>query len=107
MKEYKLHKKCTHEMLIKNGFKKYGQVYRVSISLYEYKNYPTVSVEFQASFPDTFEYEVIDNNSENIYVSFYNPTEADKKNNLVLKKVKRNLKKKLKELIKLEIVQEV
>ena len=107
MKEYELHKNCTHEILIKNGFKKYGQVYRLNTPLYEYKNYPTVSVEFQVSFPNTFEYEVVDNNSENIYVSFYNPTEADKKNNLVLKKVKRNLKKKLKEFIKLEIIQEV
>lgn len=107
MKEYRLHKNCTHELLIKNGFKKYGQVYRKNIPLYEYKTYPTVSVEFQACFPDVFEYEVVDNNADNIYVSFYNPTEADKKNNLVLKKVKRNLKKKLKELIKLEIIQEV
>ena len=107
MKEYRLHNDCTHEQLIKNKFKKYGQVYRLNIPLYEYKNYPTVSAEFQISLPNTFEYEVVDNNSENIYVSFCNPTEADKKNNLVLKKVKRNLKKKLKELSELGIIQEV
>lgn len=107
MKEYRLHNDCTHELLIKNKFKKYGQVYRLNVPLYEHKNYPTVLVEFQVSFPNTFEYEVVDNNSEGIYVSFYNPTEADKKNNLVLKKVKINLKKKLKELSELGIIQEV
>ena len=83
MWEIKLHKNCKIKDLTKYGFKKYGFNYKLSIPLYKYKNAPVISASFMISMNDNYiGYDVIDNNSGEIYTHFYNRTYIAKTNDL-------------------------
>lgn len=44
MKQLKLHKECTHDKLVKFGFRKYGLSYKLFLPLYKYKTYDVIIV---------------------------------------------------------------
>lgn len=54
MKQLKLHKECTHDKLVKFGFRKYGLSYKLFLPLYKYKTYDVIIVEFLVSTIDHY-----------------------------------------------------
>lgn len=69
----KVNKTVTHTRLISFGFRKYGKTYRLSVPICMYKGNPTLSLDFIINIEEkSFQYEIIDNNTGNLYSSFYN-----------------------------------
>lgn len=100
----KLHKNCTEENLLEYGFSKYGTRYLYKKSVYRYKNKSVIDllVTIELSEKEKYvTYDVISN--DNIYVPFYNDEYS--KHDLVLKKVKRNVRTEIKKLEKGEIIE--
>lgn len=92
MYKISLYKNCDSNDLIKYGFKKCGSNYKLNIPLYKYKNIPVISVNFIISDSyDYIGYDVIDCNSGELYIHFYNREYSNSKSNIVLKKVIKEL----------------
>lgn len=90
MKQLRLSKDCNHENLIAYGFKKHGLNYTLSVPLYTYKKLPVISANFVVSRLDNYiGYDIIDNNSDMIYSSYYDTDQVNE--NKVLDKIKRKL----------------
>lgn len=105
MCEIVLNKDYKTDDLIKYGFKKYGTNYRLNIPLYRYKDIPVVSASFIISVSDNYiGYDVIDNNSGEIYTHFYNRTYTNPKHNKVLKVVIKELNLNLEKMKRLNII---
>ena len=86
MKQLKLHKECTHDKLVKFGFRKYGLSYKLFLPLYKYKTYDVIIVEFLVSTIDHYiGYDVIDNNTGKLYFPYY--SNNNNLNNLVLQQI--------------------
>lgn len=100
----KLHKNCNEENLLEYGFSKYGTKYLYKKSVYRYKNKSVIDLIVTIELGEKEKhatYDVISN--DNIYVPFYNDEYS--KHDLVLKKVKRNVRTEIKKLEKGEIIE--
>ncbi len=105
MWEINLYKDYNINDLIKHGFKKYGMVYKLNIPLYKYKNIPVISVNLTVSTSDNYiGYDVIDNNSGELYTHLYNRMYANSKHNKVLKEVIKKLNKSFEKLKDAKII---
>lgn len=107
MYKIKLHKDCDSSDVIKFGFKKYGTNYRLNVPLYKYKNTPIISVSF--AITESFEYigfDIIDCNSGDLYIHFYNREYSNSKNNAVLKKVIQELNNQFQKMKSAKIITE-
>lgn len=105
MWEINLHKNYNINDFIKYGFRKYGTIYKLNIPLYKYKITPVISVNFMVFIPDNYiGYDVIDNNSGELYTHFYNRIYTNPKRNKVLKKIIDELNKHLEEMKNLGII---
>ncbi|MCI8579211.1 MAG: hypothetical protein HFH04_00425 [Dorea sp.] len=92
MWEINLHKECKKDDLAEYGFRKCGAEYRLNIPLYKYKHTPIISVNFVVSIFDNYiGYDVIDNNSGELYTHLYNRMYSNPKHNKVLKKIIKEL----------------
>lgn len=92
MWEINLHKECKKDDLTKYGFRKCGVAYRLNIPLYKYKNTPVISANFVVLLSDNYiGYDVIDNNSGELYTHLYNRLYSNPKCNKVLKKIIKEL----------------
>ena len=86
MKQLKLHKECTHDKLVKFGFRKYGLSYKLFLPLYKYKTHDVIIVEFLVSTIDHYiGYDMIDNNTGTLYFPYY--SNDNNLNNLVLQQI--------------------
>ena len=102
-----LHKNCNHEKLISYGFRKYGNIYRYNLPIYKYKDKVVIECDFAISLKDnTFEYEVIDNNTESSYIPYYNQSFSSFKNNIVYKKVSKAFNREIKKMMKESIIKD-
>lgn len=96
MKQLKLHKECTHDKLVKFGFRKYGLSYKLFLPLYKYKTYDVIIVEFLVSTIDHYiGHDVIDNNTGTLYFPYYS---NDNIHNLVKQKITKKIEKIFDEL---------
>lgn len=100
----RIHKNCTEEKLLEYGFSKYGTRYLYKKSVYRNSNKGIIDLIVTVNFDEKERctgYDVITNG--NIYVPYYNNEYS--KNNIVLKKVRRNVNAQLKKLEKSEIIE--
>lgn len=105
MKQLKLHKECTHDKLIKFGFKKYGLKYKLFLPLYKYKTHDVIIAEFLVSTIDHYiGYDVIDNNTGTLYFPYYSNDGI--LNNLVKQKIVKKMDEIFEELNNRNIITE-
>ena len=103
MKQLKLSKDCSHEVLTSFGFRKHGLNYKLNIPLYTYKKIPVISVHFLVSGLDNYiGYDVIDDNSGTIYSAYYDA--SLKNDNKVLDKIKKKLEEIFEEMTEKNIL---
>lgn len=107
MYRIKLHKSCDINNILKYGFKKIGSNYKLNVPLYRYKNTSVVSVNFVISEScDYIGYDIIDCNSGELYIHFYNREYSNSKNNVVLKKVIKELNIQLQKMKDEKVISE-
>lgn len=72
MNKIRLNKTVTQKKLLTFGFQKYGSSYRLIVPVCTYNAKPTITVDFYIDLNNgLFEYEVIDQNSQNLYNPYY------------------------------------
>lgn len=94
-----LNKHCKIKNLLEYGFRKNKKYYELIKPIYINNNCPVISVKFIISLDDSFiDYDVINNNSGELYTHFYNREYGNQKQNKVLKIIINELNKILKEM---------
>ena len=90
MKELKLHKECSDMRLLKYGFVKHGNYYKLNLPLYKYEEKSIIILSLIVSIKDNYiAYDVIDCNSDMLYAAYYD--QEYHKNNKVLQIVNKKL----------------
>lgn len=95
----RLHKECNHEKLIARGFCKCGQKYKINIPIYKYKNTVVIELRIQISHDfNAIEFEVMNADTNRLYVPFYYNDYPGEKGNKLSGKVRMRVKKEFKRL---------
>lgn len=105
---FKLNKKCNNKILLDYGFKKYRNLYIITIPLYSYGVHTVIQSRFTVSLEEDFIcYDVINALYDSTYASFYDNEYSNPKENIVLKTVKNNFRKELELMKRKNIIEEI